>query len=202
IFGSLVREYTDLFVAYVYAVLHSPSFRVKYKQQLSIDFPRIPMTSDRVLASSLATIGAQLVALHLGEAPVQQALSVRFDESAPAWFYEVADGQCLPVALTFVGPAEPAIEKVSWSDDTVWLDRAQTRGFQGVPEDVWQFHIGGYQVCEKWLKDRKGRTLSAEDITHYHRIVIALYETIRLMREIDLVIDEHGGWPDAFAGKS
>lgn len=73
---------------------------------------------------------------------------------------------------------------------------------RGVPEEVWGFHIGGYQVCEKWLKDRKGRTLSAEDITHYHRIVIALHETIRLMGEIDAVIEDHGGWPEAFAPRN
>jgi Type ISP C-terminal specificity domain len=67
-----------------------------------------------------------------------------------------------------------------------------------VPDAVWNFHIGGYQVCEKWLKDRKGRMLSADDIAHYHKIIIALSNTIRIMREIDKVIDEHGGWPDAF----
>ena len=60
---------------------------------------------------------------------------------------------------------------------------------------MWAFHIGGYQVCEKWLKDRKGRPLSKADITHYQKIVVALSETIRLMKEIDEVIDQHGGWP-------
>ena len=64
---------------------------------------------------------------------------------------------------------------------------------------MWNFHIGGYQVCAKWLKDRKGRTLTEEDIAHYHKIVIALSETIRLMAEIDEVIATHGGWPGAFA---
>src|SRR5262249_48324958 len=73
-----------------------------------------------------------------------------------------------------------------------------TVGFRGVPEAVWNFHIGGYQVCEKWLKDRKGRTLSNDDITHYQKIVVALAETLRLMKEIDEVIEEHGGWPGAF----
>jgi hypothetical protein len=87
------------------------------------------------------------------------------------------------------------VERVSWSGNTVWLDKSQTTGFVGVPEPVWNFHIGGYQVCEKWLKDRKGRTLSAEDIAHYHKIVVALSETIRLMSEIDAVIESHGGWP-------
>lgn len=74
----------------------------------------------------------------------------------------------------------------------------RTIGFGDVPENVWNFHIGGYLVCEKWLKDRKGRRLSEEDITHYQKIVVALSETISLMAEIDKVIDAHGGWPDAF----
>jgi hypothetical protein len=81
------------------------------------------------------------------------------------------------------------------------VDKAQTSGFSGVSESVWNFHIGGYQVCEKWLKDRKGRTLSNEDVVHYQKIVVALSETIRLMKEIDEVIELHGGWPGAFAAK-
>ena len=77
----------------------------------------------------------------------------------------------------------------------MWVDKAQTAGFCGVPEAVWSFHIGGYQVCQEWLKDRKGRLLTSEDITHYQKIVVALTETIRLMAEIDAVIEQHGGWP-------
>jgi hypothetical protein len=83
-----------------------------------------------------------------------------------------------------------------------------TAYFDGMTEAVWKFHIGGYQVCHKWLSDRKGsgsgknrkpgRALSDEDIAHYHKIVIALNETIRIMGEIDRVIEEHGGWPGAF----
>ena len=108
---------------------------------------------------------------------------------------------------TYVGPANPEVEKVSYSRDTVWLDKMQTRGFRGVSEEVWNFHIGGYQVCEKWLKDRQakggknphpGRRLTEDDVNHYQRIVVALHETIRLMGEIDEVINQHGGWPDAF----
>ncbi len=76
------------------------------------------------------------------------------------------------------------------------------RYFDGVPQNVRNFHVGGYQVCEKWLKDRRGRTLSDEDILHYRRVVVALNETIRLMVEIDNVIDAHGGWPAAFVTKA
>jgi hypothetical protein len=68
----------------------------------------------------------------------------------------------------------------------------KTQFFEGVPKDAWEFHIGGYQVCEKWLKDRKGRSVSSDDIDHYQKIVVALAETIRLMKEIDEVIP---GWP-------
>ena len=109
---------------------------------------------------------------------------------------------------TYTGPKNPEVGRVGGSDGTVWLDAAATKkgqpakpgtiGFRGVSEAVWNFHIGGYQVCEKWLKDRKGRTLSNDDIAHYQRIVVALNETIRLMQEIDEVIEQHGGWPGAF----
>ena len=64
--------------------------------------------------------------------------------------------------------------------------------FKGVPPEFWNFHIGGYQVCQKWLKDRKGRTLTYDDLSHYQRVVVALKETIRLMSEIDDLIP---GWP-------
>ena len=111
----------------------------------------------------------------------------------------------LNVRLTTVtGSGDLQIEKVSYSDETVWIDKAKMRGFKGVPEEVWNFHIGGYQVCQKWLKDRgpkknnPGRVLTNDDIDHYQKIVVALSETIRIMTEIDEVIDNHGGWPGAF----
>jgi hypothetical protein len=113
---------------------------------------------------------------------------------------------------TYGGPKNPEVERVGWSEDTVWLNAAATRkgelakcgttGFHGVPEAVWNFHVGGYQVCDKWLKDRKGRTLSKNEIAHYQKIVVALAETIRLMKEIDKVVEKHGGWPAAFAQSS
>ena len=104
---------------------------------------------------------------------------------------------------------ERTVSKVGWTANyggTVWIDGKGTAksfqrgssGFSPVPEAVWNFHIGGYQVCHKWLKDRRGRRLSDEDIAHYQKIVVALNETIRITGEIDAVIEEHGGWPGAF----
>jgi len=166
---------------YMYAVFHSPGYRTRYAEFLKIDFPRLPLTSSLDLFQAIGKFGGELVALHLMESPKLDKHITRF-----------------------VGKGTPVVEKVSYSDETAWIDKAKSQGFQGVPENVWNFHIGGYQVCEKWLKDRgpksgkPGRTLSADDINHYHRIVVALNETIRLMAEIDKVIDQHGGWPNAF----
>lgn len=75
----------------------------------------------------------------------------------------------------------------------VWIN--PTQYFEGVPKEVWEFHVGGYQVCDKWLKDRKGRQLTYDDLTHYQNIVAALAETIRLMVAVDDVINGQGGWP-------
>ena len=160
---------------YAYAVFHSPGYRTRFSAFLKIQFPRLPLTEDLELFRGLARIGAELTALHLLESP-----GLTHFVTKP------------------LGGRNVEVDRVSWSRDTVWLDKAQTTGFRGVPESVWNFHIGGYQVCEKWLKDRKGRTLSQGDIAHYQKIVVALSETIRLMAEIDRVIDEHGGWPAAF----
>jgi len=170
---------------YAYAVFHSPDYRSRYAEFLKIDFPRLPVTANLGLFHALATLGSELVSLHLLESPI-------LDQ---------------PITTT-IGKARE-VAKVGWTQDnggTVWIDAggkkdaytAGTMGFCGVPEAVWRFHIGGYQVCEKWLKDRKGRSLSNDDIAHYQKIVVALSETIRLMAEIDYVIDQHGGWPGAF----
>ncbi len=160
---------------YAYAVFHSPTYRSRYAEFLKIDFPRLPLTGSIELFRALAKLGGDLVALHLLESPKVNDFITRL---------EGAGDNSIP-------------KKPTYKDGAVWINATQR--FEGVPEAVWNFHIGGYQVCEKWLKDRKGRTLSADDIAHYQRIVVALSETIRLMAEIDRVIESHGGWPDAFA---
>jgi SOS-response transcriptional repressor LexA len=166
---------------FAYAVFHSPCYRDRYAEFLKVDFPRLPITRNLELFRALARLGGELTALHL-------LVSPRLSQPITA----------------FIGIQNPAVEKISWSGDTVWVDKAQSTGFGGVREDVWNFHIGGYQVCEKWLKDRgpkkgkPGRTLSTDDISHYQKIVVAISETIRLMKEIDEVIEAHGGWPGAF----
>lgn len=175
-------------LAYIYAVFHSPGYRSRYEAYLKLDFPRVPMPGDVRLFRQLVSMGHKLVSLHLLQSPdLDQAIT------------------------DYAGPKNPQVGRVGWSNGTVWLDAAKTNarefhratktgqfGFHGVPEQVWDFHIGGYQVCHKWLKDRKGRMLSDEDIAHYQRIVVALNETTRIMTEIDKAIESYGGWPGAF----
>jgi predicted helicase len=173
---------------WIYAVLHSGAYRLRYAEPLRYDFPRVPVASQRRLFDRLSEMGHKLVALHL----VEFALS---DEpGAPA------EWPRYPRIARFVGADRtiagfPSAEK-AWKDGRVAINA--TSRFDGVPEDVWRFHIGGYQVCHKWLKDRRGRTISDEDVLHYAKIVTALHETIRIMGEIDEVIEAHGGWPGAF----
>jgi predicted helicase len=157
---------------YAYAVFHSPSYRKRYAEFLKIDFPRLPLTGDLKLFRSLAAKGEELAALHLMESPRLDKLITEF-----------------PVKGT------DEMEKVRYTDHDrrVWFNARQY--FGGVPKAVWEFRVGGYQVCEKWLKDRKGRKLSYDDIQHYQRIVVALCETTRLMTEIDAAIEHHGSWP-------
>jgi len=174
--GELPQGLTpeDIF-RYAYAVFYSSSYRSRYAEFLKIDFPRLPLTESLELFRKLARLGGELVALHLMESPKLDKVSTKF-----------------------IGDRNIEVEKVTWSDNTVWVDKTQTTGFKDVPEAVWNFHIGSYQVCEKWLKDRKGYKLSNDDIAHYQKIILALTETIRLMQEIDGIVEQYGGWPSAF----
>jgi len=154
---------------YAYAIFHSPTYRTRYAEFLKIDFPRLPLTSDRELFKALAAKGAELVALHLMESPTLNTLITGY-----------------PVT----GSNE--VEKVTYDGNNQRVYINTTQYFEGVPPEVWEFHIGGYQVCQKWLKDRKGRTLTYDELTHYQKIIVTLKETIRLMAEIDSLIPV---WP-------
>ena len=162
---------------YIYAVLHSPQYRNRYSDFLKSDFPRVPFTCDRPLFAALVALGKRLASLHLmelkgAEAPTfPQAGSNRVDKA----YYVPPNGK-MP--------------------GRVFINRDQY--FEGVTPETWEFTIGGYRPAEKWLKDRKGRVLSDDDIDHYRQILAALADTERLMDEIDQIIEQHSGWPEAF----
>lgn len=186
----------------IYAVLHSPTYRRRYAEFLRRDFPRIPLTSSKNLFRALCAFGADLVALHLLEPAYRAASWTR--ERRPAPFARLITSYPVPGSDVVQkghpkyhppGEPEPGTGR-PLQKGRVYINKEQY--FAGVPKAVWAFHIGGYQVCEKWLKDRAprkgqpGRKLSLEDKEHYPKIVVALKETIRLMQEIDAAIPE---WP-------
>ncbi|MCD6453043.1 MAG: N-6 DNA methylase [Dehalococcoidales bacterium] len=154
---------------YAYAVSHSPTYRTRYAEFLKIDFPRLPLTSNKVLFKALAAKGAELVSLHLMESPSLNNLITKY-----------------PVA------GSNTVEKVTYGSNNQRIYINKEQYFEGAPPEVWNFHIGGYQVCQKWLKDRKSRTLAYDDLVHYQKVIVALKETIRLMAEIDGLIP---AWP-------
>ncbi len=160
---------------YMYAVFHSPTYRTRYAEFLKIDFPRLPLTTNTDLFRELCGLGERLVKLHLMEQSGQAM--PKYPES----------GNNIVEKIDYTQPADNP------QKSRVWINKTQY--FEGVPSEVWNFYVGGYQVCQKWLKDRKGRTLSFDDIRHYQQIIAALAETITLMEQIDEVIEEHGGWP-------
>ncbi len=154
---------------YAYAVFHSLTYRERYAEFLKIDFPRLPLTSDVALFAALVKLGAELVSLHLMKSPKLADYMTTYDIEGDN---ELARG----------------FPKYIEKGGKVFINKNQY--FGGVPQDIWDFHIGGYQVLEKWLKDRRGRVLSNDDLEHYQQIVVALSETIRIMSEIDKAIPQ------------
>jgi predicted helicase len=154
---------------YIYAVLHSPTYREKYKEFLKIDFPRVPYPKDTATFWALVALGTQIRQIHLLESPVVTQYITQYP----------IDGHNKVTKPKYV--VENSVGKVFIND---------TQYFNNVPEVAWHFFIGGYQPAQKWLKDRKERTLDFEDILHYQKIIVALTETDRLMKEVDKIAIE------------
>jgi len=183
----------DLF-CYAYAVFHSPTYRNRYAEFLKIDFPRLPLISDKGLFFKLAELGEELVLLHLMRSPKLNDFITSFPHSGSNIVEKVMFRHCEPEAKQsgdcHVAPCGAPRNDGNVVIGNVWFNKNQC--FEGVEEEDWNFHIGGYQVLAKWLKDRKGRPLSFDDIEHYQKIVVAIHETRRLMAEIDAAIP---AWP-------
>lgn len=144
---------------YIYAVLHSPTYREKYKEFLKIDFPRVPYPEDQDTFWQLVKLGGEIRQIHLLESPVVENYITEYP----------IDG-------------DNVVGKPRYKDGKVYIN--DTQYFDNVPQVAWEFYIGGYQPAQKWLKDRKERTLEFDDILHYQKIIVALSETDRLMKEI------------------
>lgn len=159
--------------AWIYAVLHSPSFRIRYGEFLRRDFPHIPLPNSRKLFDVLVVVGEELIALHTME-------------------------KTLPRITTFDVTGGSIVDKVRWApgkdgNGRVYINAEQY--FGDVPEAVWETHIGGYRVADKWLKDRRGRSLNYDDLEHYQSVIAALARTLEIQAGIDEAIEQAGGWP-------
>ncbi len=190
--GELGKSFgpRDLF-DYIYAVLHSPAYRARYADYLKSDFARIPLPGSRALFEALVPLGTELVELHLLDT---ETLPILKD----------------PKGIRLAGSGEAQVAHAPTFDPKLGrVTINPTRWFETVPEIAWNFHVGGYQPAQKWLKDRAakggkkksdGRVLTDDDILHYRRMIAALTRTAELMPKIDEEIEKHGGWPDAFRG--
>jgi predicted helicase len=152
---------------YICAVLYSNTYRTRYAEFLKIDFPRIPFTKDYKIFFKMAEYGQILVDLHLLKSKELDSPIVKFE-----------------------GKGDNKVEKLKYIENEKLLFINKSQYFLGITNEVWQYQIGGYQVCDKWLKDRKGRTLSLDDIVHYCKIATALQKTIDIQREIDSIYPE------------
>jgi predicted helicase len=154
----------EMIFYYIYSVLYSETYRKKYAEFLKTDFPRIPFTKDYDLFRKMAEYGQRLADLHLMNSPDLDSPIARFQ-----------------------GSGDERVDKLRYDhkDNRVYINKDQY--FENIVEDIWQYHIGGYQVCNKWLKDRKGRTLSLSDVKHYCKIVTAIKKTLEIQKSIDEV---------------
>ena len=160
----------------LYAVFHSPTYRTRYAEFLKMDFPRLPLISDKTLFKQLADLGEQLVSLHLGSPKLVLDSNA---ERSPKQVLDVSE-HCFPIA------GDNLVEKIDYQDNKIYINKTQY--FDHVTPELWAFHIGGYKVCQKWLKDRKGRQLSYDDCNHYLTILAALEHTQTLMLAIDDIL--------------
>ena len=157
---------------YVYAVLHAPSYRAKYAEFLRTDFPRVPFAKDQDEFTRVAALGARLTALHLLDSPELDTPTCRFE----------GDGDAAVARTKSQGfRYDPGAQRV-------YINKTQY--FGPVPPDVQDYRIGGYQVCDKWLKDRKDRRLDLDDIRTYCRMVTAIGVTLGVQKEMDNVYPE------------
>ena len=160
-------------LAYIYAILYSSTYRERYYDFLKHGFPRIPLPRDIEHFRKLSALGGELIDWHLLRASQSQI--------APT------GGGELP-RHRFEGDGAGVVSQVRYADGGVWIN--PTQHFTDVPIDVWNYEVGAHQVCEKWLKDRKGAALSHAEVRQYRNILVAVAETIRLMEEIDEVVEE------------
>ncbi len=165
---------------YIYAVLHSPTYRKKYKEFRKIDFPRVPYPKDSNTFWKLVKLGSEIRQIHLLESPVVEKYITQYPING--------DNVVRKASFENSSLLEGNFKEENLKFGKVFIN--ETQYFDNVPETAWNFYIGDYQPAQKWLKDKKERILEFEDILHYQKIIVALSETDRLMKEIDEIAIE------------
>ena len=167
---------------YIYAVLYSPTYREKYKEFLKIDFPSVPFPKDKNTFWQLVKLGGEIREIHLLESPTVEKYKTKYPVDGDN---KVSKIKFIPYIYTNEVPDENGNFNYPDYLGSVYIN--ETQYFADVPTSAWEFYIGGYQPAQKWLKDRKERTLEFDDILHYQKIIVALTETNRLMNEINKI---------------
>ncbi len=171
---------------YAYAVFHAPTYRSRYAAFLKTDFPRLPLPPDAETFYALAALGTKLTALHLLEDPALNTHGIGFPVAGDHTVKKMkTTARYVPA---FSAPTPPELGAGGPSAGRVKLN--DTEYFDNVPPEAWEFRVGGYQPAAKWLEDRAGRTLTAEDITHYRRMIAAMRETAALLPQVDMAFGE------------
>ena len=172
-------ERAVLFGGYVYAIANAPSYRSRYIENISQDFPRIPLPGDPKLGPLLAELGLRLVRAHC------------LDLVVPA------------EEFSFHGSIGESITSPRWKQNTLWISRSSS--FNGVEDTVWEFQMAGYQVCKSWFSagnragiQRRGSPITDTLVDQFRSVLWAIKETLKVRKMIDEVINQHGGCPEEF----
>jgi predicted helicase len=182
----------DLF-DYIYAVLHSSTYRKKYKEFLKIDFPRVPYPTDRDQFWKFVKLGGELRQIHLLERPTVGNYITQYPEDGDN---VITKPHFVTSPISNSPPKQGNLLQLSKEANLEQLSKEEGRGrvyineiqyFTNVPEVAWDFYNGGYHPAQKWLQDRKGQELTDDDMLYYQKMLTALNETVRIISKIDSI---------------
>ncbi len=164
---------------YIYSLFYSREYRKRYSEFLKISFPRVFVISNKEMFAKLSKLGEQLISLHLLQSPIINDFITTYEGDGENFVQFIpSKKRLLPGSQNGIG--------------TIPINESQY--FTGVPQKVWEFNIGGYQICHKWLKNRKNRKLTGDETIYFQKIVVIIKETLLIMKKIEQVIEENGGW--------
>ncbi|MFX1254078.1 MAG: type ISP restriction/modification enzyme [Promethearchaeota archaeon] len=177
--GNLINTVGPIEIfQYIYSLFYSREYRKRYSEFLKISFPGVFVTSNKEIFSKLSKLGEQLISLHLFQSSIINDFITTYE----------GEGENL---VQFIPSKRRLLPGFQNGIGTIPINESQY--FTGVPQKVWEFNIGGYQICHKWLKNRKNRKLTRDEIIYFQKIVVIIKETLFIMKKIEELMDENGG---------